>query len=461
MSVPCHRFIVRGFLGLSVTANSSTVLDSVFGSLVFGGYDSARFTIPEKTTPGLTFRFHEDIARDLLVGVTSITTSKTIGSSSESQFLEEGIFAFVDSTVPHIWLPASVCKSFEDAFGLTWDETKELYTLSGKQHSTLLDLNPSITFTLSPSLTPASEEMTVSIVLPYSAFDLNVSWPFGGGQYSNESTYYFPLKRATNSSQHTLGRTFLQEAYLIADYERNNFSIWPAKWDDTTKTEELVSISPLTPVDAGLSDGASKKGLGTGVIAGIAVGGAAAVIICALVIFFFVRRRRRVREDETELQRAQTDTSRGSLPDYQQQHRASSEASPTTELGGNEKHELHEDHRFEAPDGGKFEMDGEGIPHEADGVEKKGLYEMDAGGDGIGGMHGVSITVEPPTALSPRPESVMPSPISEQSTLDSVAVEKAEHARAEKQNVAANTDEHDGVRSFFGFIKAFRRSGKS
>jgi hypothetical protein len=84
-------------------------------------------------------------------------------------------------------------------------------------HDRLLTLNPSVSFSLGNDNNPAN---WVTITLPYAAFDLQVSHPF-----YTVRTNYFPIRRAKNSTQYTLGRTFLQEAYVIADYERANFSI--------------------------------------------------------------------------------------------------------------------------------------------------------------------------------------------------------------------------------------------
>lgn len=445
-------------LSWAYTAGAPYQLNSVYGSLVLGGYDEARFTKPSDTNPGLTFPFHEDVARDLLVGVSSITTSNTTSSASETMLLKEGIYAFIDSTVTHLWLPMSACEAFESAFGLTWDPKTELYTLNSTQHSNLLKLNPSITFSLSPVLTPESEHKTVSIALPYSAFNLNVSWPFGGGQYANESTYYFPLKRAANETQYTLGRTFLQEAYLIADYERHNFSVWPCKWDSNTTTAQVVSIPGVT-----IKNDSSTRKLDAGAIAGIIIGSITGAIIIGLAIIFYMRRRRATQSSSIQLDIAQDSNSGSSLHAYHQ-HKVPSIA----ELASPTKYELPEVHRVEAPVGGKFEMDGEGLPHEFDASEKNQLHEMDAGCDGIGGMHGVRITVEPPTALSPQPSSMMPSPVSTKSTMvngqdmkdnsgdNSREKESMMHARS-----AAYNEEKDGVRSFFGFLKAFRKSGES
>jgi len=55
-----------------------------------------------------------------------------------------------------------------------------------------------------------------SIVLFYAAFDLQATYLI-----YNNSTRYFPIRCAAN--EYTLGRTFLQEAYVIANYEHSNF----------------------------------------------------------------------------------------------------------------------------------------------------------------------------------------------------------------------------------------------
>jgi hypothetical protein len=71
-------------------------------------------------------------------------------------------------------------------------------------HTYLKSMNPSITFSLSNT---AGESL--DIVLPYAAFDLTASFP---ALANGRTTNYFPLRRAANDTQYTLGRVFLQEA---------------------------------------------------------------------------------------------------------------------------------------------------------------------------------------------------------------------------------------------------------
>src|SRR5207244_4162339 len=111
-----------------------------------------------------------------------------------------------DSTLPYIWLPLDACRQFEATFNFVWNETIELYLINDTLHSHLTTLNPTFTFTLGNDKTAGSGE-GINITLPYNSFDLTAYPPL-----VSNSTRYFPLKRAANDSQYTLGRVFLQEA---------------------------------------------------------------------------------------------------------------------------------------------------------------------------------------------------------------------------------------------------------
>lgn len=172
-------------------------LNKVPGSLTLGGYDESRFT-----PNNLTFSFASDSSRDLVLGVQSIVSTSQDGAVKS--LLPSGILTYVDSTVPQIWLPIEACQAFEDAFGLVYDEASELYPVNQTLHDKLIAQNPSITFVLGQLQTGGQ---TVNITLPYNSFDLQATPPF-----VQKKTKYFPLQRAKDDTQYTLGRTFLQEA---------------------------------------------------------------------------------------------------------------------------------------------------------------------------------------------------------------------------------------------------------
>lgn len=246
----------------------------VFGSLTLGGYDSTRF-IPNN----LSIAFGADQSRDLVVGLQTITHD-TIGSFP---LLSSGIYAFINSMVAQIWLPIDVCSAFEQAFNLTWNDTAELYLIDETVHSILVAQNPTFTFTVGSTADSAD---SVDISIPYGAFDLNISTPL-----VTSTSRYFPLKRAQNSSQYTLGRVFLQQAYIIADYDRSNFSVSQALFPPTAVAQDLVPLLP--PRVASIP--VSQSGLSSGAIAGISIAAAVAIVLVLLLTVVYIRHRRRRR----------------------------------------------------------------------------------------------------------------------------------------------------------------------
>jgi len=184
-------------LSWGYTAGAPYQLKAVPGSLTLGGYDASRFT-----PNNLSFSFAADDSKPLTLGLQAIEATNTFGGVMS--LLPSGILTFIDSTVPEIWLPESSCSIFETAFKLTYDEHTDRYLVSEDVHANLTAMNPTLTFTLGNDVVDGE---TIFIELPYKAFDLTAEFPI----YAN-STNYFPLRRATDPSMYTLGRTFLQEA---------------------------------------------------------------------------------------------------------------------------------------------------------------------------------------------------------------------------------------------------------
>ena len=201
--------------------------------------------------------------------------------------LSGGIFSLIDSTVAAIWLPRKVCDQFEAAFGLTYDNETDFYLVNDIIHQRLLQLKPTVTFRISDTLADANN---VEIELPYAAFDLQAKYP-----YYNDTKNYFPIRRAANETQYVIGRTFLQEAYIIANYEEGNFQVAQAVFTEgkpsrivpinngTKGNNDNVTLSTATPHPHSISNG---------VIIGLTV---ALTVVCASIIgltTFFLRRRR-------------------------------------------------------------------------------------------------------------------------------------------------------------------------
>jgi hypothetical protein len=180
---------------LTLPFPKQTGLKQVYGQLIFSGYDTSRF----QENP-VSFTMADDVTRDLVVALQSISYS----GSTSTTLLSNPIDIYIDSTDPNLWLPAEACDAFEKAFGLTLDSQTGLYLVNETHRNRLLDSNAQVSFRLSDVKSGGD---TVTIVLPYAAFDLTAENPL-----VENTSHYFPLKRANSSSQYTLGRTFLQEA---------------------------------------------------------------------------------------------------------------------------------------------------------------------------------------------------------------------------------------------------------
>ncbi|KAH7355279.1 aspartic peptidase domain-containing protein [Rhexocercosporidium sp. MPI-PUGE-AT-0058] len=337
------------------TAGAKYQQKGVVNSLTLGGYDSNRF-IPHNVS------FNLNTGKQLLTFVNSISVASSAASNNWTKPVQllsatDRVSAIIDSSTPYLWLPQAVCERFAQSLGLTYNTALNLYTFDANQtqHDTLGASSLSFTFSLSDiSSTPA----TVDITLPYAAFDLQLTYPaipftnFGG---ANSTKYYFPLRQASNEAQYTIGRAFLQEAYVITDYERNTFSVHQAIHPtDSVGNTSIVSISP--PGDSTFSGVPAKSGskLSAGAIAGIAIGAVLFLAISAFLTFFLCRRKRQNKQTDTDSEKPfSSQTPQRSLlsrllnrnhPPAAGIHEASGSSSYPTEVGADATHE-----RFELP----------------------------------------------------------------------------------------------------------------
>ena len=258
------------------TAGAYYQSPKVLGSLTLGGFDTTRFV-----SSNVSVSFGEDQSRDLLIGIQSI-----VSDISSSPLLSSGMYALIDSLVPDLWLPRNVCHAFEQAFGLVWNDTANIYLVNDALHSKLTQQNPNVTFRVGASSRGGSN---VDIVMPYGSFDLTASAPL-----VDQPTRYFPLQRAQNDSQYTLGRAFLQQTYIIVDYDRSNFSVSQALFPSTSINQNIVAILP-PDTNSTVSNPTEPKrtGLGKDGLIGVIVGVVGFVIVAVIVGIFLVGRKRR------------------------------------------------------------------------------------------------------------------------------------------------------------------------
>ncbi|TVY37225.1 Candidapepsin [Lachnellula occidentalis] len=343
-AIPSHSY--------GYTAGATYQQKGVPASLTLGGYDANRL-VAHNTTFNLNPSKNPAAYIDYM-SVFSTATSNNWTTPVQLISTTDRVTAIIDSSTPYLWLPQSVCDQFAQTLGLTYNSTLDLYGFDGNasQHDVLKNADLEFTITLSDT---GSSTGTVNITLPYAAFDLQLTFPaipnttYGS---SNSEKYYFPIKRASNQAQYTIGRAFLQEAYLITDYERNTYSIHQAvHTSDPLGNTSIINISQsqdsdFTPLP---SYNKSNTKLATGAIVGIVIG-VIAILALAAFGFYFWRRRTAITstDDEKPLEIAQP---RGGFLGRFRQHPLELPANEpsgstiyATEVGADVSHE-----RFELP----------------------------------------------------------------------------------------------------------------
>ncbi|KAF3045859.1 hypothetical protein E8E12_000533 [Didymella heteroderae] len=262
-------------LSFGYQAGSPDRFTRVAGSLLLGGYDRSRqsnITLLAPLTP------------DVIVGVQSI--SMTSGNGAKINLLSKGIKAIIDTNTPDIWLPSSVCDQFASALGLTYFPEADRYIVNETTRTTIRSSSPTFSFVIGTSTSGGS---TVSIEIPYGAFDLQATYPI-----FSTPTYYFPLRRAANESQFTLGRAFLQEVYLSVDWERNIFNISQAVFSSPPLALDIVTIEPIDKDADLIPHSKSSDGtLSIGAIVGISVGALCLILLAAFGGWKYFRRQER------------------------------------------------------------------------------------------------------------------------------------------------------------------------
>lgn len=245
----------------------------------------------------MTFPAFYSGARSLTVNLRSLLASNTLQGYSSVPIEAGGLNISIDSTVSQIWLPEVMCDSLAESLGLTYDNSTDLYLVNTTSRGQLMTKGTSFTFAIASGSTGGS----LNIEIPWTAFDFS----YGAPLYS-EYTPYFPMRRAANATQYVLGRAFLQEAYLVVDWERMTFTLGQSAQGTSTSTStNIVPILPIgfatTPMGApkitdtsGQSTSKSSKSE-AGMYAGVAVGVIAAiVIVCGA--FWYIRRNKSRRE---------------------------------------------------------------------------------------------------------------------------------------------------------------------
>ncbi|EHK20346.1 uncharacterized protein TRIVIDRAFT_192926 [Trichoderma virens Gv29-8] len=297
-------------------------------SITLGGYDTARY-VPHSVDFTLTPQ--DNMPRALIRGIEASVNKSTTKPKkwlSETASLSDwnnSFTALIDSTTPYLWLPNTVCDEFANAFNLTYNKTFDLYTLTNEQYNSY-GSSDSFTFTFSFSSfdnhdnfgSPLDVPGLVNITVPMRAFVSLLQYPFMNQtiKYGDPAVPYFALRRSQNDSAIIIGRSFLQEAYLITKYDEAVFSVHQAKFPQRPIADaNLIAIKqpnnspyPPPPKQTGTK-------LNTGQMVGIAVGAILLCLFCLVSVCYLCRRRRSQEKGEETTTKETKDSASTIVPD--------------------------------------------------------------------------------------------------------------------------------------------------
>ncbi|KAI8957022.1 hypothetical protein F5Y11DRAFT_361193 [Daldinia sp. FL1419] len=291
-SIPSQTF------GLHI---GSAVSHRVPGSLWVGGYDRNRavsdmlsIPIPDPFT-----KFSGAPLADISINV--VKGSSPFPWNSKGGLLASGNSSIggqlglaIDPCLPYLNLPRSTCDAIaaeipvklDDGLGLyLWDTASPDYTRIIQSPSVL-------TFTF---VDPDSNLHKVNISVPFSHLNLTLDEPL-----VDKPTPYFPCNAASNS-EYTLGRAFLQDAFIGANFYTAVYFLSQAPGPNLNSANVMAMDHNSRTIEASKNDWATSwngywtplperdSNTSSGAIVGVAVGGMVGLLLLAFVTFIALR----------------------------------------------------------------------------------------------------------------------------------------------------------------------------
>ncbi|KAL8712452.1 MAG: hypothetical protein Q9220_003300 [cf. Caloplaca sp. 1 TL-2023] len=272
------------------------------GSLVLGGYDSAKTTGPNVTYP---FAKHPLCQLGLVVTITDIVLNLKNGSSSTILPPSAGsaMRACIGPDFPLIQLPYDTFTNF-----LTVSDYRGSYpgrstgmNFWGMNFPSQNVYDGDITFTFSSEIDIRIPNH--QLVMP--DYSVNAQGFVTEANSSVRELFINSLADVNKNDMPLLGRAFLSSAYLHVDNERKQFTLWSA--NPTATQQNLIRVGPANctsdaspstqPNPASKSTPASindesDNSISKGGIAGVAIGIFATIIIAGLLLVRWRHRRR-------------------------------------------------------------------------------------------------------------------------------------------------------------------------
>ncbi|KAH9897492.1 aspartic peptidase domain-containing protein [Xylariomycetidae sp. FL2044] len=308
-------------------------------SMYFGGYDRSRVLGDILTARG---EFGPvvllDLSIDVVEGFSPFAFAfaggarRAAGLLAENSTVGASLNVSVDPCAPYLALPRSSCDAVARWLPVAYDERLALYLwdTADPWYAKIVGSASALTFTFASGggSDSSNSNSNVSISVPFSHLNLTLEAPLlvSDGDGDTQTTY-FPCHPQSDSF--SLGRAFLQDAFVAQDYykyldppfgefymaqapgpgiaavaadprEISSVGIassaldWAATWSGAWTALSQAEAWNATSGDGG-NDGSQESGVVSGgAIAGIVVGCVAGIaILAAAAVFFFLRKKKK------------------------------------------------------------------------------------------------------------------------------------------------------------------------
>lgn len=291
-------------------------------SLWLGGYDKSRVLGPVSAQP-----YSADIANNnFLIDVLDIGVGVEYGGSPFPYQSKQGLLAEQNSTMtflslamntaaPYMYLPNSTCAAITRDLPVTYSAKYGLHfwNVEDPRYTAIITSPTYLSFDFRTSGKP------LTVKVPFRLLNLTLDAPL-----IDTPTSYFPCTTPQNSPSYSLGRAFLQAAFIGVDWQEGlgqwflaqapgpntastpsqapitgpNIASSDVNWSDTWKTvwTALPTTSSVNQTSSTSSKSPPKPTrLSTGAYSGIGVGIACLVIAVLIATTCFCHRRRKER----------------------------------------------------------------------------------------------------------------------------------------------------------------------
>ncbi|KAF3911657.1 Candidapepsin-5 [Arthrobotrys entomopaga] len=259
--------------------------------LVFGGYDQSKYTSGTMQNYSMTLlpngmstmRLTMD---SLFLNITGPQNRQTFRTNSS--LVDDPIDVIIDSSTPFSWLPRNITDRIAQSVGAVWNATigengAYIYNLTSPAYQNLQ--NATLAFHFEGPMNANKwlfNSMSVSQFLHLTAPTAGVS--------ASSPVAYLPLMPIDNPNSYVLGRSFLQQIYLMANYHNMTFSLSQLDIDSQAPTQ-YVKVTAGTPPAFTTNPPTDSGKLSAGAIAGIVIGVIAAVALIVGGVLWRYRRK--------------------------------------------------------------------------------------------------------------------------------------------------------------------------